>query len=332
MPRKPKNAAPKTGPEDDSQKNRLTVRVAESAASEERALTPEDIEAVFKGKNRMHFEGLGDAWGVLTGQNPAAVMPQITGTVLHAGGTRPPWQWKRRGREYVVMAWPQDQPVRAAVLLAGDEGDKLRPVTVVPLLEGLPNDLTVEEVHPWESGDGANVAVNMIDGENPMWFYDPLYRRDCDDLTPGVTHTFLLAGLAYGMRKALLDELTITDGPRYEAHARAWLAENPEKKRLDVPPLKVRVAGRHIIMPGRNFCEYQMRALVEEVQDVQLENIPVKLVYLRFPFEGREDVRLPVYASKTVLGDFVPEAGKEVDAYVWLQGRIIDFEEDANAQ
>ena len=37
-----------------------------------------------------------------------------------------------------------------------------------------------------------------------MWFYDPLYLRDKDDLTPGITHTFSLAGLCFALRKALL--------------------------------------------------------------------------------------------------------------------------------
>lgn len=289
--------------------------------------TPEEMEAMIQGKNRSHFEGLGDAWAVLTGQNPAAIMPQIAATIMHEGGTRPSWQWKRNHKDHVLLAWPKDQPVRASLLVSGEEGEKLAPVTAVPLLDGLPNDLTVEEVHPWQSGLEANVAVSMIEGKNPMWFFDPLYGRDRDDLTPGITHTFLLAGLAYGLRKALLDQVTITQGPRYEAYAQAWLQENPGKGRLDVPPLKVDVTGRHLIMPGRRFCEYQLRAAVEDVQDCQLEKMPVKLLYLSFPFENRAPLRLPVYASQMVLGDFVPEKGQEVDAYVWLQGRIIDMDE-----
>ena len=38
-------------------------------------------------------------------------------------------------------------------------------------------------------------------------------------------------------------------------------------------------------------------------------------------------MRLAIYASKMVLGDYEPEAGHEVDAYVWLQGRIIDIDQ-----
>ncbi len=285
MPRKSKETLPQAAA---GGEQFVKVAQADDANPDARQPSPEEMEAMLQGKNRTHFEGLGDAWAVLTGQNPAAIMPQVVGTVLHEGGTRPAWQWKRGGRDHVLMAWPKD---------------------------------------PWESGLGANVAVSMIEGKNPMWFFDPLYGRDRDDLTPGVTHTFLLAGLAYGLRKALLDEVTITQGPRFEAYAEAWLAENPGRSRLDVPPLKVEVAGRHLIMPGRRFCEYQLRAVIEDVQDCQLEKMPLKLLYLSFPFETREPMRLALYVSRMALGDFEPEKGQEVDAYVWLQARIIDIDQ-----
>ena len=64
-----------------------------------------------------------------------------------------------------------------------------------------------------------------------------------------------------------------------------------------------------------------MRGTVEEMQDCHLEKMPVKLLYMSFPFENRPALRLAVYASKM-------EVGHEVDAYVWLQGRIIDFDRE----
>ena len=311
MSKKSKNTEPETAENNDS---------AEAQARKE-------AQDAAEGKNRVHTEALGDAWAVLTGQNPAAIMDQVVSTVLHEGGTRPSWQWKRGSTDHILMAWPQDQPLRAAVLVMGEEGEKLTPVTAVPLLDGLPNDLMVEGVHLWENGMGANVAVSMIEGKNPMWFFDPLYGRDRTDLTPGVTHTFLVAGLAFAIRKALLDQMTITQGPQYEAYAEQWLEANPGKSRLDVPPLQVDVSDRHMIMPGRNFCEYQMRAVIEEVQDCQLDKMPVKALFVTFPFENREPLRLVIYASKMVLGDLEPEVGQAIDAYIWLQGRIIDIDE-----
>ncbi|WP_300126640.1 hypothetical protein [Desulfovibrio sp.] len=307
-------------------KKKAKAATAEDTTQQKDAGAPEQ-KAPKPGADRVHAEGLGDAWVALTGQNPAAIMPQVVATVLKEGGTRPPWQWKRGGREHVLMAWPQDQPVRAAVLVAGEEGGKLTPVTAVPLLEGLPNDLEVEAVEPRAEGLGADVAVTMMEGENPMWFFDPLYGRDKDDLTPGITHTFWLAGLALGIRKALLDELTITQGPQYEAHAAAWLEEHPGASRLDVPPLKIPMAGKRCIMPGRRFGEYQVRNVVERVEDFRLEKMDVKALYLNFPFEDRAPLRLALYASKFALGDYAPEEGDEIEAYVWLEGRIIDLEQ-----
>lgn len=49
------------------------------------------------------------------------------------------------------MAWPQDQPVRASVLMTGEEGEKLTPTSATPLLDGLPNDLMVDSIYAWET-------------------------------------------------------------------------------------------------------------------------------------------------------------------------------------
>lgn len=256
------------------------------------------------------------------------IMPQIVATVIHDGGTRPAWQWLSDGQERIMMAWPKDQPIRAAVLMSGPQKENLKPVTVTPLVEGFPNDLTIEEIHPRSEGLGGDVAVNMLEGQRPMWFYDPLFDRDKSDLTPGVTQTFWLGAVALGIRKALLDEITITQGEDYEAYAAQWLEDNPGKSRLDVPPLKMAVKGKHFIMPGQAFGEYQLRAVVAKVEDWQLDKMPVKALYLKFPFDERAPMNLPLFASRFVLGDYEPQEGQEIEAYAWFQGRIIDLEEN----
>ena len=320
----------------DKTARKQNVTASEGAApaqeAEKEVLSEEEARALLEGRNRIHAEALGQQWAVVLGGNPAQLMPSVVGQVISEGGTRAAWQWLIGEQEHVVMAWPSDQPVRAAVVMRTQErGGQFKPCDAFPLLEGLPNDLTVADVHPWEAGCGANVAVTMMEGKNPMWFYDPFYLRDKNDLTPDVTHTFLLAGLALGVRKALLDDVTITQGPEYDAYALRWLQEHPGKTRLDVPPYKVPLNGKHMIMPGRAFGEYQMRATVEEVQDVQLEKMPLKMLRLSFPFNDRPPLQLPVYASAMVLGEYQPKAGEDVDLYVWLQGRVIDFDPQEDA-
>ncbi len=279
------------------------------------------------GEQRRHLESLGSAWAAVSGIVPHVLIPQVVATVLKEGGTRPAWQWQAAGKDYVLLAWPKEQPLRASVLLSGDKDGELRPVSAVPLLEGLPNDLTVSSVHPWDEGGGANVGVAMLEEGQPMWFYDPLYTRDRNDLTEDVTHTFLLAALAFGVRKALLDEITITQGPNYEAYAEAWLAANPGKSRLDVPPFKVPVAGKHIIHPGQAFAEYQIRAQIQDIDTCQLEKMPMKILYTRFPFENRPQLNLPIYVAELNLKGYEPKVGDEIDAYVWFQGRVIDIDD-----
>ena len=38
-------------------------------------------------------------------------------------------------------------------------------------------------------------------------------------------------------------------------------------------------------------------------------------------------MRLPLYASEKVLAGFEPQAGQEIEAYAWFEGRIIDLEQ-----
>lgn len=290
---------------------------------------PREPEAKIQETGRARSEGLGDAWIALTGMNPAELIPQVIGTVLVEGGTRPPWQWEQHGREYKLLAWPREQPARAAVIMAGPSGGELKPMTVVPLLEGLPNDLEVEAVNPREEGLGGDVAVNMMDGKNPMWFFDPLFDRDRDDLTPGVMHTFQISALALAIRPALLDHITLTDGPQYLAYAEEWLAENPGKTTADVPPLKVDISGKHFIMPGRAYGEYQVRALIDRIEECQLDKMPIKILYLSFPFDNRPPLLVPLYVSQFAQKDAKLEEGREIEAYVWLEGRVIDLEASA---
>ncbi|MCR4666317.1 MAG: hypothetical protein K5657_03375 [Desulfovibrio sp.] len=301
----------------------------EEPSDNARMASEKTIRNALNGPARQHFEGLGAAWTAVTGMPGRAVIPQVVATVLKEGGTRPSWQWKDGKKDYVLLAWPKDEPLRAALLLAGEEGKQLIPTSCVPFLEGLANDLTVETVHPWEQGGGANVGVRMLREGEPMWFYDPCYVRDRGDLTEGVTHTFLLSALAFGVRKALLDEITVTSGPAYETYAQAWLEEHPGSTRLDVPELKINVAGKKIIHPGHTFAEYQIRTVIDDVEDCVLEKMPVKILYTSFPLEDRDPLRIPIYVASLNLGTYEPKAGDEIDAYVWFQGRVIDWDGEA---
>ena len=100
--------------------------------------TPEEAQAMLRGENRQHFEGLGLQWGVLLGGMPQQLMPQVVATVLKAGGTRPAWRWNVNKTDFYLMAWPKDEPVRACVVMAGPEGTNCIPWMPSPWLKACP--------------------------------------------------------------------------------------------------------------------------------------------------------------------------------------------------
>lgn len=241
-----------------------------------------------------HFEGLGKTWLTLL-NDPEKEVPAVVMQVMKEGKTRDCWQRKDSKEETMVLAWPVETGFRAGVTVHGNAGDQLRPVSTYPLLEGA----------------------------NPLWFYSPFLFRDRENLTPGVRHTFLIAGLAYGLRRALLDEMTITEGVEYERYVAEWLAQNPGKTRLDVPQLTVDLRGARIVVPGDVASEYQIRVPVTSVEEMHIQNEKIYMLIVEFGLNTPNPLRFPLYAPERVC-KIVPQAGDEIDAIIWLQGRIID--------
>jgi hypothetical protein len=185
--------------------------------------------------------------------------------------------------------------------------------------------MTVEDVHPWSTGVEAHVGACRNEGARPLWFYTPFYFRDREALTtPGVRHTFMLAGLAYGVRRALLDDMAVTSGPSFEAWAERWLAENPEKTRLDVPPLRISLRGSCLLLPSPRYAVYQLRAPVLDMEELALHDEKIYMLRLNFGLNTPEPLNVPLYAPARVCRNYAPKVGEEIDAVMWLQGRIVD--------
>ena len=270
-----------------------------------------------------HFEGLGDKWHLLI-DNPEKELPGLAEMVATNGGTREVWKHVSPVYETVLMAYPPDQPLRGAIIVQGEPEQEVKIKTICPLMEGLPNDMTIEDVYAWKSRvEGAVSARRNEDGE-PVWFYSPLLFRDREDLTPGVRQTILLSGLAMGVRRALLDEMSITAGPDYEEHAARWLADHPDKTRLDVPQITIPLSGARILQAARHTCEYQLRAPITSVQETIFGPQKVYMLHLRFGLNTENPLDIMVYAPERACANYVPHADDEIDAHIWLQGRMLD--------
>lgn len=273
---------------------------------------------------RTHFEGLGRAWLTLF-KEPQREIPNLVVLTLDKGGTREAWRQNDEGLETLVMGWPAEAGLRIGVTVRGGLGERLKPISSYPLLEGLPNDMTVEAVHVWENESEGTVGAARNEGAEALWFYNPFLFRDQPGLTPGVRQTFLLAGLAYGVRHALLDEMTISSGPQYEAYAKQWLDAHPGASRLDVPQLTLPLAGSRILVPGDVYGEYQARVPITSVEEGTIGPETIYMLIVEFGLATDNPLRFPLYTPARVCKDgYVPRAGDEIDAFIWIQGRIAD--------
>ncbi len=280
-----------------------------------------------------HLESMGDKWFALS--VPPQGIDGVINVTLELGGTRPVWEVKDENVERMLMAWPSEGLLRSSVTVAGKPEGQLSAVAVAPLMEGFVNELTVRKTYPWKAGHAGEIAAQPETGLPPLWFYDPLYFRDVEGLAEGETRKFYLSGLCYGIRRALLDELTITEGPRYEQHAKEWMIANPDKSRLDVPALKIPLKGKTIIDITDKASEYQCRASIFEVDSFEFgPGEAAKKIY-RFGIaigDPEKPVYLIIYAPASVcVKGYEPKEGDDVDMIFWMQGRIADAEDLAES-
>lgn len=277
-----------------------------------------------------HIEELAKQWAFIL-DDSKKVIPLMQ-VIAAEGGTRPAWMQKDSKNENMLLAWPKQALMRASMIVGGEVEGKLNPKAVLPLLEGIPNTLRVEASHAWKNGVEGAVAAAMPADNSYIWFYDPLFFRDkVVDLTEGVEQPFYIAGLCYTLRKALLDELTITNGPDYEAYAQDWLLENQGKTRLDVPALKIDLRGKNLLMPDRErFCDYEGRCVVQDVEEFVFADGDYKteMYRLMVTFGQKSFLHIMMYAPKHVCyNGYVPQKGDDIDLKFWMQGRIADVDE-----
>ena len=283
-----------------------------------------------------HVENMAKPWATII-KNPKEI-PAVMAVTAQHGGTRPTWCMNDGKTEHMLLAWPKESLFRSAIIVTGKPEEKLTPCTVIPFIEGIPNELRVEKTHTWKNGIEGEVGCVIGETDDVLWFYDPLYFRDKKiDLTEGVDQTFYMAGLCFAIRPALIDELTITSGPQYEARLAMWLQENPGKTRLDAPALKVDLRGQRILAPTEVAGEYQARATVQkpEVLNFGPEKGEVKIHRFIVTFGKEKFLNLMMYASEFACQKgYEPKEGDEVDMLFWLQGRIVDVDdsEESSAQ
>jgi hypothetical protein len=216
-----------------------------------------------------HFEGHGNAWSALLGENEliAAMLPAIIAegkpvSVYNASNSE-------SQMNVLLLLYPAENSVRAGALLGTSAENKNWEVySAYPILEGKPSSLTINKAHTWSNGVEGIVAAHMADGGAPVSFFAPFYLRDFAGLPPGINKIVNLGALAFSLRKAEPNEFTVHQGAFYEERLQAFLEENPEKNKADFTPPAVSFRGAKILLPSKYSAEWKFSCPVLAIEKV----------------------------------------------------------------
>ena len=283
----------------------------------------EDVDDDFMGAE--HFEGMGNVWSALLGENGSFVdiLPTIIAQgkpvlVCHASDNA-------SQMDVLLMLYPPENSVRTgALLVTSAENKNWEVCSAYPLLEGLPAQLTIDKTHTWSNGAEGVVAAHMAESGAPISFFAPFYLRDFADLALHSDKVVNLAALAFSLDQAEPQEFSVHEGAFYEDRLQAFLDENPEKTKADFTPPVVSLRGAKILLPSGYATEWQFRCPVLAVEEVLFMDI--KVHKLTVEFVGMDDDVMCgyLYASERILNGYVPEVGHDVEGVLWMTGTIAD--------
>ena len=272
-----------------------------------------------------HFEGMGNAWSALLGENGS--ITDILPTVIAQGKPIPVCRASDNASQtdVLLMLYPKENSVRTgALLVTSAENKNWELCSAYPLLEGMPTALTINKTHTWGNGVEGVVAAHLHEEGPPISFFAPFYLRDFADLPPRADKVVNLAALAFSLRQAEPQEFSVREGPFYENRLQAFLEENPERTKTDFTPPVVSFCGAKILLPSGYSTEWQFRCPVLAVEEVLFMDI--KVYKLTVDFIGMDDDVMSgyLYASERILNGYVPEVGHDVEGGLWMTGTIAD--------
>ena len=181
-------------------------------------------------------------------------------------------------------------------------------------------------------------------------------------LEPGMTAKLELYGVAIACQKGEPQEFRIKEGPLYEEDLKRFIRENPGKSERDYEGMKVILDHAVIVFPGETDTFFELRCPVKDVR--RLPFCEGELTRLQVVFVAGEDTSfdeggdaasvarfgrvredksgkpvsiqipqtelvLPIYASKSVLGSWKPEAGENVEGVIRLGARLVSDRKDS---
>jgi hypothetical protein len=200
----------------------------------------------------------------------------------------------------------------------------------VPVVPGTPVEATFRSTFAWfeESSLLGEVTFANESWNEPLSAFVPYFFRSAYRLAAGDPAVFDLAAVACDIHKAEPAEYTIDRGPFYEVCLKTFLDENPGKTELDFPELKIQTAGMKMMMPTPCSSIYIFRTTIKEVERIPfydgiLYRCAVDLFVGRDP-EDQDTLSINLFMAPTTCGDYVPQAGDDIEGTMLLTVSRID--------
>ncbi len=277
---------------------------------------PEGCDEAFMAK---HFEGFGDVWRAIFGEEDSVLdyLPRIT-TEGH------PEKEGIVGTEdshMMLFRLPASKPMHLGLLL-DEKPDSYEVVDYFPVLEGVENKLKIIKTHTWENGiEGTVAARTLTDFDIPISFFAPYFYRDREAFAENSMRNVCLAGVAFSCDKATDDGVRISHGPMYEEELEKFLTEHPDKTKEDFPSVFVSFQGCRVLVPKTYVPVFEYRCPVLDVKEISFLGHAVYVLHV--PVSGDEDaVCCNLYVSEHSLDGYVPKAGDDIQGVLWMSGDL----------
>jgi len=259
---------------------------------------------------KWHFEAHGDRWASLA-DNKTNAMAEVISTI---NNKKDQLVFSTPIEHYSMMF--SDDACGPASILAPENGSIMLK-SFFPLMDGLPNSLTLRYIHKWEE-------VAELEGDIFAWhegqefglsFFDPFFSFDVPRLEENQEYTFYLAAWAYSAHKSDIKDRPLKDDSGYLDTLRKMNATISEANN------SWSLRGARAVMPMEYAAEYAYNVPVEEVKEVSFCGFP--MLRITTTFYGVEDpIRGYLFIPKHSLGDYEPQIGDDIGGTMWLTGYL----------
>jgi hypothetical protein len=219
-------------------------------------------------------------------------------------------------------------PIRCVAYVAtnssGADGSHVF-VTAFPVCwEGATHALIVDEVTVEEGDVEAVVTARWSADGGCVWFFDPHHFAMPERYVPGIRNEFVLAGLAYVLTPASFETVEVTHGDLLARHRQQLVAEDPTIDPETITSVPISFKEASFMFPRPNYPEdAEFMTTIDRIDEFEFLGLRFLRIWAAFSrTEDGDPLRLPVYVSPHVLGDYRPKVGDRIEGVMWLQGRL----------